>query len=725
MVLRMSPSSSSATATTTITRPFHSTSPSFGKVEILQLSSTDGNESSGSVSSGILKHVLGVGTPVQAGDPIAVIQVTKQGDDASPSTAEDDDEITVYAPYTGRVTNHIAPLKSTIRVGDFLLELSDDIVNDRKKLQLQQQSSSSSSTSIPDEVLTSDDVFRLQQYIQSIREICPQYYPKSLSIYQRILELQKEELEQQAMTRTELGNLLYQLGDAQGCLLQLQAALELRKEVFGTRDDSGKNTDDDVDDVAVVYHPQVAASYIYIAAVQQQLGNLHESLQSMLTALKIQKKLLGQNHMVVASSMNTIGTIYYQLATTTSQGSGAAGGVVSDEDKQNFQHAIDYYQSAVQIYNEGNNETSQEKTSNKDVVDLAGTHHNLGVALKFVGEYKKAVEHVQMALKLRRDLLQQLNGGSESGGGSETSQQQQLQQRQQLEADISASHYSLGQIWSEIGEYDGALEQFMASLQLQEKLYGINSPITATSYNNIGSIQYQQGKYDDAVTYYQKGLSILQNLNNDNTVNPTDLAGALNNVGLALYRKCEYDESLKHHQQARTLLEDVFGKENKATPNLALLATTIGSIGNVYKSQTKYNEALEEFKIAHTMLETIFNTSNNPDVASSFNNMGLVLSQQGKYEEALKVYQAARESFANSLGSEHPHTGSCHYNIGLVLKSIAESGNGGNGDEGNDSYSLQQQAKDEFQKAKDIWESSLGPQHPHTEMAKQSIQECS
>ena len=715
MMMRPTTLRLSSSATTTTTRSFHASVPSFGKVEILQLSSTSTDGDDSESTSGILKHVLGVGTPVHAGDPIAVIQVEKNNKKTNGDTAaeDSDDEITIYAPYTGRITNHIATLKSPINVGDVLLELSDDIVNDRKKLQ---QGSSGDSNKIPEDILHSDDVFRLQQYIQSIREIAPQLYPKCLSIYQRILELQQDpnQLEQQAMTRTELGSLLYQLGDTQGCLLQLQAALDLRNEVHGGKNREKNGTDTNDDDM--VYHPHVAASYIYIAAVQQQVGNLQESLQSMLNALKIQKKLLGNTHMVVASSMNTIGTIYYQMATTTtttSQDSGGNGTAVDVVDKVNFQHAIDYYQSALQIYNDdeegSSNENGADTTKN---VDLAGTHHNLGVALKFVGEYKKAIEHCQKALQLRREIL--------NSSGDALQEQQQPNQLQQLEADIGASHYSLGQIWSEIGEYDGALEQFMASLSIQEKLYGTNSHITATSYNNIGSIHYQQGNYDDALTQYQKGLSILQNLNKDtgSNVNPNDLAGALNNVGLAMYRKGNYDESLNYHQQAKTLLEDTYGKDS---PNLAL-ATTIGSIGNVYKSQSKLNEALDEFKTAHTMLETILGTSNHPDVASSFNNMGLVLSQQGNYEQALKVYQAAKESFTNSLGNEHPHTGSCHYNIGLVLKSMSASGSGS---ASSDRDSSLQQAKEEFQKAKEIWESSLGPQHPHTEMAKQSIQECS
>jgi tetratricopeptide (TPR) repeat protein len=45
-------------------------------------------------------------------------------------------------------------------------------------------------------------------------------------------------------------------------------------------------------------------------------------------------------------------------------------------------------------------------------------------------------------------------------------------------------------------------------LAIREKVLGKDHPSTATSYNNIGSMYYQQGKYREALKYLEKALEI-------------------------------------------------------------------------------------------------------------------------------------------------------------------------------------------------------------------------
>jgi hypothetical protein len=80
----------------------------------------------------------------------------------------------------------------------------------------------------------------------------------------------------------------------------------------------------------------------------------------------------------------------------------------------------------------------------------------------------------------------------------------------------------------------------------------------------------------------------------------------------------------------------------------------------------------------------------------------------GREQEALEKYRAACEAFEKSVGSKHPHVGSCRFNIGLMLQS----------------QGLTEEAKKEFEVAKGVWEISLGPSHDHTTMAQKSIEEC-
>jgi tetratricopeptide (TPR) repeat protein len=230
-------------------------------------------------------------------------------------------------------------------------------------------------------------------------------------------------------------------------------------------------------------------------------------------------------------------------------------------------------------------------------------------------------------------------------------------------------------------------------------VFGPESPITAIGYNNMGSVHYQQGNYADALEHYQTGLNML----NKTKPEHADTASSWNNVGLTLLKMGQADKALDHHQRALQIMTSLYGRNH---PNLAL---TIGSIGNVYKAKEQWEKALGEFVVAHKLLEAALGTSNHPDIASSLNNMGLVLSQlPGRQLEALEKYREATKSFEKSLGSEHPHVGSCHYNIALMLQS----------------QGLNQEAKKEFEAAKEIWEISLGPSHDHTAMAQKSMEDC-
>jgi tetratricopeptide (TPR) repeat protein len=257
----------------------------------------------------------------------------------------------------------------------------------------------------------------------------------------------------------------------------------------------------------------------------------------------------------------------------------------------------------------------------------------------------------------------------------------------------------LGQLYAEMANYEASMEQYEAALAIQKQIYGFDSPMTATGYNNIGAVHYEKGNYDVAMESYQTGLDILRS----KEPNHTDTAAAWNNVGLTYLRMGEAGKALEHHQEAIRILTDLFGPKH---PNLAI---TIGSIGNVYKTQGLWEKALNEYEVAHELLVTALGTSEHPDIASSLNNMGLVLSQlPDRQGEALEKYRSATESFEKTLGSEHPHVASCRFNIALMLQS----------------QGLKEEAKKEFELARDTWEISFGRGHAHTEMAQKGVEEC-
>lgn len=632
---------------------YRRTVPLQAKVELLSLGGGDEN----TADQGMIMHVLPVGSSVKMGEVVAMIRRNSNGSKDVPAHDDSDsveEQVAVYAPLAGRIRETYFNVRDPVSVGDHLMDIDDSVFQEGKALQDHVQNNNGL---LSDEFLQSllktkgnrdAEIFRLQVLVQSFP---PQLARgKALPIFERLLELQTDagDGSELAKTNTQVGVLFYNLGDMEMALQHLNVALSQRKESLGKD------------------HPQVAATHIHLGALYRQAGDMQQSLDHMKAALDIQKEALGDKHPLVASSYNNIGALHYQM--------------------MDFARAIREYEKALSIHQEVHGEMHP---------GTAGTYHNLGVAWKHLGDFSTALEYLQKALHVRQQSLivdeQKASGTNNDRSASSNSNA--------AASDVASSHTALGQLFAEMANDEAAMEQYEAALSMQQKVFGADSPVTAVGHNNKGAVLFQQGNYADALQEYQTGLNILLR----KEPNHPDTASSWNNVGLAYLKMGQLDQSLEHHQEALKILTLVYGGGH---PNLA---TTIGSIGNVYKAQEKWEEALGNFETAHDLLVSALGTSDHPDVASSFNNIGLVLTQMdGRHDEALEKYRAASSAFEKSVGPQHPHVGSCRYNIGLMLQSRG----------------MLEDAKSEFEAAREIWEMSLGLGHAHTEMAQKSMEEC-
>ena len=62
-----------------------------------------------------------------------------------------------------------------------------------------------------------------------------------------------------------------------------------------------------------------------------------------------------------------------------------------------------------------------------------------------------------------------------------------------------------------------------------------------------------------------------------------------------------------------------------------------------------------------------WNQNEPPQVATSLNNLAQLLEAQGKYAEAEPLFRRAVEIFEKSLGADHPNTQTVRKNYELLL----------------------------------------------------------
>jgi tetratricopeptide (TPR) repeat protein len=153
---------------------------------------------------------------------------------------------------------------------------------------------------------------------------------------------------------------------------------------------------------------------------------------------------------------NNVAVAYHQL------------GIVAEEQRQ-FGTAIDYYQKALEIFEEAG-----------DWHSAASDYHQLGIVAQEQRQFDTAIEYYQKALKIR-----------ESAGDLHRAANQ---------------YHQLGIVAQEQRQFDTAIEYYQKALKIREDAGDWHN--AASDYHNLGVVAQEQRQFDTAIKYYQKALKI-------------------------------------------------------------------------------------------------------------------------------------------------------------------------------------------------------------------------
>jgi len=204
--------------------------------------------------------------------------------------------------------------------------------------------------------------------------------------------------------------------------------------------------------------------------------------------------------------------------------------------------------------------------------------------------------------------------------------------------------FYFAELYVKISNFDKALELYYKTLDIREKILGIEHVHTAVTYNDIGYVYNSQGDYSKALEYHKKALTIREKVfGNEHP----DVAQSYNNIGFVYYSQGNYSKALEYFQKALKIDEKVLGNEH---PNVAI---RYNNIGVVYYSQGNYSKALEYYQKALKIDEKAFGNE-HPNVAIRYDNIGYVYSSQGDYSKALEYLHKALKIRKKVLGDNHP-----------------------------------------------------------------------
>ncbi|CAF1462643.1 unnamed protein product [Rotaria magnacalcarata] len=221
-----------------------------------------------------------------------------------------------------------------------------------------------------------------------------------------------------------------------------------------------------------------------------------------------------------------------------------------------------------------------------------------------------------------------------------------------------------GQGWHRMSQYMlrvGRLDQ--AEELYNELLKNASSDsYTVYIYHEFGRLKSNQGKYQEAVTFYEKSLAL-----NKKTLPENDfsLASTYGNVGGLYDDMGDYSKELEFYKKSHKILE-ISLPQNHPT-----LAVSYHNIGLVYNNMGDYTKAFEFYEKSLKILE-ISLPQNHPELATSYCSIGLVYDNIGEYSKALEFYEKDLKIMKISLPSNHPDFAASYNNIGVLYEHMGE-----------------------------------------------------
>jgi tetratricopeptide (TPR) repeat protein len=226
------------------------------------------------------------------------------------------------------------------------------------------------------------------------------------------------------------------------------------------------------------------------------------------------------------------------------------------------------------------------------------------------------------------------------------------------------------------------------AVKLAKRVYGLESPNTATSLNNLAAMHQDLGEYAKAEPLYQEALRIRQKV-----LGPEhpDTAISLSNLALFYQAIGETAKAEQLFQEALRIRQKVLGREHPDT------AESLNNLASLYWARGEYAKVQPLLEEALRIRQKVLGPEDS-DTAISLNNLADLYRAMGEYAKAEPLYQEALRIWQKVLGPEHPDTA-------ISLNHLAEL-----------YRTMGQYAKAEplYQEALRIRQKVLGPEHSDT-----------
>ena len=182
--------------------------------------------------------------------------------------------------------------------------------------------------------------------------------------------------------------------------------------------------------------------------------------------------------------------------------------------------------------------------------------------------------------------------------------------------------------------------------------------LLASTYNQVGTAYGELKQYTDSLKYLKTALNIrLKHLSEKHS----DIAASYCNIGIIYKSTSNLEEAKKYFSKALQIANTNMGKNKHFS---ARIYHNLGELYDKYETTECYQKALQ-YKLQELKIRKRFLYNTHPDLASTYNGLGVTYTYLKQHDTALKYKNEALKINKMHLGEKHIQTARSYINLGI------------------------------------------------------------
>ncbi|CAF3770965.1 unnamed protein product [Rotaria sp. Silwood1] len=209
---------------------------------------------------------------------------------------------------------------------------------------------------------------------------------------------------------------------------------------------------------------------------------------------------------------------------------------------------------------------------------------------------------------------------------------------------LAAAHHLLGNVDEARRNFEAARYQFFKSLRAFQLFLPYNHLVLSSSYNNIGSMFYQDDHHESAIKFYEMALECQLKASSPDI---DAVATYSANIGAVYIDQKNYTEATKHLKRAAIILEKMSMKDNTKR-----LISIFQKISTCFWRTKEAKEALDYYKKTLDLQLKLPNPLPHP-LSVTYYNLSTAYERIGDYDEAVACAEKSVE-YLRMISENHP-----------------------------------------------------------------------